>query len=162
MTTPRRSPLGRKPLLDAKRQTEICAVIGAGCTLRMAAAYVGCNESTIYRFAQRDADFAAALRKARAKSEMVLLRCVHEAATQKKDWRAATWLLTHCHQERYRMGTELLAADQVSAMIGRFAELLLREVADVADRKRILARLEDLTSSLGREAATAVQLEVSP
>jgi len=161
MTAPRRRTLGRKPLLDDKRQTEICAVIGAGCTLRTAAAYVGCSESAIYKLARRDADFAAALRKARAKSEMVLLRCVHDAASQKKDWRAATWLLTHCHQERYRTGTELLAADQVSAMIGRFADLLLREVADVADRKRILARLEDLTSSLGRDAAVAGQLEGS-
>ena len=55
---------GRKPLLKEAKRRAICAILACGGTRTMAAAFVECSVDTIARTAQRDAEFAAQIRRA--------------------------------------------------------------------------------------------------
>lgn len=160
MTKPRG---GRSSALDEKKKSDICAIVGVGCTVKTAAAYVGCSDQTVYRHARKDPAFREALAQARARNEVVLLRHIKEKATQQGEWRAETWLLVHCHQDRYLLPRpEGMTAEQLAATLNRFAEVLVREIADVQERRRVAARLQYLTKTLEQDVAIANQVENTP
>jgi transposase len=74
-----------------EREKRLLQAIRAGNTRRAAAAYAGISDDSLERWAKRCADFADALTRAEAESEVALVAIVRQAASQ--DWRAAMAIL---------------------------------------------------------------------
>ena len=139
---------GRKPVLDGYKRREILAIVAAGCKREVAAEYVGCDLSTIYRTAQRDADFAEKLRQKELSSEIGYLQNLRKAAQQERYWRAAAWALERINPDKYgRRGPEVITVDQIRALMAQFSEVVVEEVP-ARHRKNILKRLAAISDAL--------------
>lgn len=159
---PLRRKSGPPPKFDEQKRLEVCAIVGLGCTIRSAADYIGMSEDTIFRTARIQPQFAAELQRAKARGEIKLLRLVEKSAIEGQ-WRAATWLLAHCHQGRYQdHHDEGLKPEQLQLVLTRFVDVLMGEIRDTEDRGRVRRRLQELNDSLTDTAATARQLEHDP
>jgi len=144
---------GRRPVLDEIKKREILALLTVGCSLRVAARYVGCDPSTIRRTAQRDPKFAERLRQAQYHAEIGFLKNIQRAARKEQYWRAAAWALERTFPERYgRRDPEAITIEQLTRLLSRFADIIVEEVPVAAHRKRILKRLERLTAGLRRSS----------
>ena len=99
MNQPKR---GRPPTLDETKRAQICGVLSVGGGMALAADAVGCCVRTIYNTMERDAKFKAEIKRARAGSEIKLLKCIDDAAMEPRYWRAAAWKLERIRPERYR------------------------------------------------------------
>lgn len=135
--------------LDEMKRREVCAILAVGCTRRVAAAYVGCSYSTLWRAAVRDPSFAEQLHRARAQHEIAFLHSIQSAAKKEQHWRAAAWALEHMYPERYarRRGRGLTSA-QVRELLNRFAQFVADEVTDEAAQQRIVRRLRRFVATL--------------
>lgn len=141
-------PRPRTVLNDVKRG-EICAILAVGCSRATAARYVGCHVDTIRRTALREPEFHRALRQAESKHEVLHLTYINKAAKEGRYWRAAAWALERKYPDRYaQRNPKMLTIEQVSQVLSQFAGVILDEVPQASDRKRILARLHALSSSL--------------
>jgi hypothetical protein len=86
-----------------------------------------------------------------------------EQAALDGQWRAATWLLSRCHQGRYRdRSDDRLQPEQLQLVLTRFADVLIGEIRDPDDRVRVRDRLKELNDSLTETASTARRLEHKP
>ncbi|MBA4019547.1 MAG: hypothetical protein C0483_20480 [Pirellula sp.] len=134
---------GPRPYLNAQRQAEVCAIVGVGCSLTTAAKYLGCTLQTIQRTRNREPEFAAALLRADSHGELALVRRIHDAAAEKNGWRAAAWLLTRRHPERYAArAANTTTPHQVDQTMYFFAKRVVQEIASPDDRKRVKLRLK--------------------
>jgi hypothetical protein len=150
---------GRVPCLDAERQAEVCAVIAQGLTVQTAADFVGIGQTTIYRTARKNPEFAAALVRARSRHEYILVRSVKDAAVERKDWRAAAWLLAHTFRDRYYVRQPRgLPVEQVRLLFERFSEALLSEVRNTEDRRRVMTRLQKISDDVSDAAGVNQRL----
>lgn len=139
----------RRGILDEVKRREICAILSVGCSRKTAARYVGCHRITITRTAARDEDFALALRQAESKHEVLHLTHINKAAQEGRYWRAAAWALERKYPDRYsQRPPNMFTLEQITQVLSQFAEALLEEVEKASQRKRILARLTDLTTGL--------------
>jgi len=139
----------QRGVLDDVKKGEICAIVALGCSRASAARYVGCHADTIRRTAMRDEEFALALEQAKSKHEVLHLSYINKAAKDGRHWRAAAWALERLYPSRY--GTrrpDAFTLDQVAHVLSQFAGVVLDEVPSVRQRKKILARLAELTGSL--------------
>ncbi len=93
---------GRPPKLDAHKRGQVLGVLGVGGSMATAAAAVGCCVRTIYNTIQRDPKFCERVQTARAGHEVKMLKCIDDAATEPRYWRAAAWKLEHVYPDRYR------------------------------------------------------------
>lgn len=134
---------GPPRFLNAQRQAEVCAIVGVGCSLTTAAKYLGCTLHTIQRTRNSDAEFAAALLRADAHGELSLVRRVYDAAAEKNGWRAAAWLLTRRHPDRYAArAARTTTPHQIDQTMYFFAKRVVQEIASPDDRKRVKVRLK--------------------
>jgi hypothetical protein len=139
----------RRGILDEVKRREICAILSVGCSRKTAARYVGCHPTTIGRTALRDEDFALAVRQAESKHEVLHLTHINKAAQEGRYWRAAAWALERKYPDRYsQRNPSMFTLEQITQVLSQFAEALLEEVEKASQRKRILARLTDLTTGL--------------
>jgi hypothetical protein len=144
----------RRTVLDEGKQREICAILAVGCSRLIAARYVGCHRNTIRSTAMRDKNFLRAIRQAESKHEILHLTHINAAAKEGRYWRAAAWALERKYPTRYgHRDPHMFTIEQVSQVLAQFADVILEEVPKTAQRKRILARLNDLTSGLRRSTA---------
>ncbi len=144
----------RRGILDDGKKREICAILSVGCNRKTAARYVGCHPTTISRTAARDEDFALAVRQAESKHEVLHLTHINKAAQEGRYWRAAAWALERKYPDRYSLrNPNMFTLEQITQVLSQFAEAIFEEVAKASQRKRILARLTDLTTGL--QASTA-------
>lgn len=90
---------GRRRIVDDAARREVCALVSAGCSLAHAASYVGCSVKTLQRECQRDVDFRARMRRARAAAALDPLLAMKQAAAT--HWRAAAWMLERAMPEKY-------------------------------------------------------------
>ena len=140
---------GRKPVLDGYKRREILAILGVGCSRRVAAAYVGCCVSTIQNTAERDSKFAERLRKNEHASEIGYLENIRNAARTERYWRAAAWALERLHPDKYgKRGPDVITVDQVRDLMAQFAEIIVEEIPDPKYRKPILKRLTAISKAL--------------
>jgi hypothetical protein len=131
--------------LDEKKRGEICGILAVGGTRALAARLVGCSASTIYRTAKRDPAFRLQLRQAEGRMEVLLLKFIADAAQNKSNWRAATWVLERKFPQRYgRRPPGVATVEQISRVLARFAELIAAEIPDAALRCQILKRLKEV------------------
>ena len=61
--------VGRPPVLDDKKKSEVLTLLTVGCSQVVAARYVGCCARTIRRTAQQDPEFGQKFRDARTSAE---------------------------------------------------------------------------------------------
>jgi hypothetical protein len=142
---------GRPGVLTEKKRTQIAAILSVGCSLAVAAEYVGCAVSTIQRTAERDERFAAELAEARANAELILVKNIRNAAKKEQYWRAAAWALERGFPEKYaRRGPDVITAEQLARVLAQFAEMIVERVPVDMYRKRILKGLESLIRGLGQ------------
>jgi hypothetical protein len=90
---------GRKSLLDAKLQREICSLLAAGNTIKTCCDAVGIGERTFFDWCEQFPHFAQATTRARAQSKIKLVKIITDAAMV--DARHAEWLLERCHPSEF-------------------------------------------------------------
>ena len=140
-----------RSILDEFKRSEICAVVAMGCSRQVAARYVGCSRSTIYRTALRDLAFRRQLQKAEGHYEILHLSNISEAAKCKQYWRAAAWILERKYPQRYApQPANVPTAAQISELLGRFAEIVVEEVPSNRQQRQILTRLKGLLAKFNR------------
>jgi hypothetical protein len=141
--------------LDENKQREILAIVSMGCSLTVAAEYVGCAVSTIHRAAERDPTFAAELSRARNTTELGLVRSIRNAANNEKYWRAAAWALERFFPQKYQARRpDVLTPDQLAQFISEFSHMVIQQVPCVRCRKNILREVASLIRRLGGTIAT--------
>jgi hypothetical protein len=136
-------------VLNQKKRGEICGILVLGGSRALAARLVGCSASTIYRTAQRDPEFEQQLRQAEGRMEALQLKYVGEAAQNQTHWRAATWLLERKFPQRYgRRAPGVVTIEQISRVLGSFAEVIAAEIPDAGLRQKILDRLYEVAQQV--------------
>ncbi len=140
---------GQRTILDGYKRREILAILGVGCSRRVASDYVGCAIATIQNTADRDQNFAAKLRKNEHGSEIGYMENIRNAARTERYWRAAAWALERLHPEKYgRRGPDVITVDEIRNLLAQFAEIIVEEVPVAEYRKKILKRLKSISDSL--------------
>ncbi len=141
--------MARQYKLDEAKKREIVAILTVGGKRVTAADYVGCAVSTIARTAERDADFADALRQAKSRHEIVNLQNIQDAG--KKSWRASSWLLERSFPTRYgKRAPKTMTREEFGYLVTQFAKIVADEVSAVEDRARVLSKLDELAEKLCR------------
>ncbi|MFH1265281.1 MAG: hypothetical protein ABIK89_06095 [Planctomycetota bacterium] len=144
---------GRRPVLDTTKKKEILAILSVGCSRRTAANYVGCAVSTIHNTADRDPEFADALRHAEYQSEIAYLKNIQKAARKEQYWRAAAWALERKNPAEYAARSpDVITVDQIKLVLAELTEIVVSEVPIPLYRKRILKRFDALGAVLRRSA----------
>ena len=140
---------GRRSVLDGYKRREILAILGVGCSRRVAAEYVGCAISTIQNTADRDRNFAEKLRQKEHGSEIGYMENIRNAARTERYWRAAAWALERLHPDKYgRRGPDVITVDEIKNLLAQFAEIIVEEIPVAEYRKSILKRLAVISDSL--------------
>ena len=136
-------------LLTDEQKAQICGILSVGCDRQTAADYVGCTLADLRRELQRDPSFLADVCRAEAGIELSHMRAVQEAATEKKEWRAAVWWLERHAPERFaRRAAGTLTARQLKAFVALVADALHADVRNPEDRARITIRLQTIAVSV--------------
>jgi hypothetical protein len=100
---------GRKTILDAKLQKQICDLLAAGNTIKTCCDAVGIAERTYFDWCEQHPHFAQATTRARARSKIKLVKIITDAAMV--DARHAEWLLERCHPSEFRRCTQVTGKD---------------------------------------------------
>ncbi len=141
--------VGRPPVLDEGKRREILALLSVGCSMSMAAEYVGCVPDTIQNTAKRDPKFAERLVQAKCNAELGLVRNIRNAAKKEQYWRAAAWALERNFPEKYgRRGPDVITLEQIGLLLSRFSAIVAEQVPE-RGRKALLKKLHELARALG-------------
>jgi hypothetical protein len=107
----------------------------------------------IRRQMDRDEQFAAEVRQAETRPELLLLRQITAAAADPRQWRAAAWLLERKYFERYaRRGPTTIGSEQLADALAELASVLVAEVRNEADRERVRQRIASLVGRMEQDA----------
>lgn len=90
---------GRPTIRTPENAGKVIAALKGGATYRMAAAAIGCDETTLIRWRHADADFASDCARAELAGSLELLKKIKAAASA--DWRAAAWILERRYPRDY-------------------------------------------------------------
>src|SRR5687767_10635834 len=127
---------------------QIAGVFTVGCDEETAAHIVGCSPATLRRAIAADPMFTVRLDRARAAAELGHMQNVHQAGKDVKHWRASVWWLERHSPERFaRRAPGAITPRQLTAFAEVFADALKIDVRDEDDRRRVLARLQNLAKS---------------
>jgi hypothetical protein len=109
---------------------------------------------------QRDRQFAAAVRRAEAGSELSHMRNIQQAAQQAKNWRASVWWLERHSPERFgRRGAGVVTARQIKAFVEMLVEILQVDVKNADERRQVITRLISLSDSVDQMLRDASMTE---
>ena len=154
--------IGRPPVLNAAKRGQILAILSVGCSHSTAAHYVGCAVSTISRTADRDPEFAQALRKAKCNAEVSLVKNIRNAAKKEQYWRAAAWALERGFPEKYAARhPDVITVEQLAQILGQLADRIVQHVPNPQYRKNIVKDIESLARSLGQTIKEEVARETA-
>jgi len=146
-----RKKAGRPPVLDTFKKREILAILTVGCSRRIAAAYVGCDVTTIRNTALRDPEFAEKLGRVENQTELGCLRNIQNAAKKEQYWRAAAWILERRNPQDYALRhADAVTPEQLQSLLVAVAQIILGPVADPAARQHVIEQLDTLTTSLSQ------------
>ncbi len=149
------APSGRPSKLTHAVQERVVQALCLGNYRQIAAAYAGIDERTLRRWLQQGTnepdgpyrDFRDAVHSAEAKSQVMSMGCVGQAA-RNGDWRAAAWMLERRVPERFSPNSRLFDP---------FRVLDILEQADVQfDREQALRALAGPDAPFLRRDATKV------
>ena len=130
-----------KRKLDAQKQTEICAMISVGCSVRTTAKMVGCSSQAIHKLANKDPAFEQRIRRAYMMSEFTPLNTIFVAS--RTHWRAAAWLLERLNRQEFgRRSPEMVTPQELKQVIFRFGDELMSVIPDPETRQRVYEHVE--------------------
>ena len=133
-------------LLDKIKRREICAILAVGCSRRVASRYVGCPPSLIRTTIAHDEEFAREVERAEQLAEIEHMQIIKDVAKEKRDWRAAAWVLERRNPDDYATRkADTLTMDQVRQLLAQFVEILVEEIPSAVQSKRLLHLLEKMT-----------------
>ena len=139
----------KKSGLSESVKKEIAAIVGTGCPLETAAKYAGCRIADIKREQQKDETFQNELTRAEELAEIYFVRQIKKAAQKEQYWRAAAWALERRIPGRYAARSAAsLSVAEIRDIFGKLAEIVLAEVSQKEDRKKIIARVEKLLADI--------------
>jgi hypothetical protein len=142
--------------ISDEQKRQVLGVLSVGCDRQTAAHLVGCTIGQIAGLVRQDRRFAADMNRTEAAAEVNHMRAVHDAAKDAKNWRASVWWLERRAPERYgQRGTSVVTARQLKAFTEMFAEILIEEIHDSADRERLIGRLGQLIARLDQQGLEA-------
>lgn len=133
--------------LTAKQRGEVCGILAMGGTRATAAHFVGCPLPTLLLAEQSSAAFAAEMRQAEGRAEVLQLKNIAEVARARQDWRASAWMLERRFPERYlRRPRGRAGLKWLTDMLKQFVDLIAAEIDDGPLRERILQRLQEVVA----------------
>ena len=134
---------------DDEQKREFCLMISIGCDRETAGKFLGWKPADLHRELEQDAEFHKQLLKAEATPEFSHMRNLHNAAKDEKHWRASVWWLERNAPERYaRRAAGALTAAQLQEVIEELAEVIAKEVVSEEERRRLLARFEQIAQAM--------------
>jgi hypothetical protein len=148
---------------EQKRQIE--TVLSVGCDRQTAVDFVGSSLGDLRRAMERDAAFAATVRRTEAVVEFTHLRRLHEIASDPKNWRISVWWLERRSPERFgSRAAGAVTTRQLKLIISQVIEALAAEVHDARDRERLVARFRRLVEELEQMLSdlTAAESHLAP
>ena len=138
---------GRPEALDNTKREVIVGMLSLGCTRANVARYVGCSPETLRKTAYRDPKFAERMRQAEMNLEIKHLNNLTNASS--KSWRASAWALERLNPRRFgRRRADSFSPEQIKGLIELVASLLVDEITESSDRKKISDRLERIVQRL--------------
>ncbi len=124
-------------------------MISMGCDRETACNYLGKTAVELRAELQRDNAFRRQLLRAEATPEFSHTRNLYNAAKDEKHWRASVWWLERRAPERYaKRAPESITAAQLREVIEELTDVIISEVNDPQDRRRVLARLVQIAERL--------------
>ncbi|HUE74605.1 MAG TPA: hypothetical protein VMP01_27305 [Pirellulaceae bacterium] len=144
----RRSSRGGRPtVIDEPMKARIATLMGAGLSLRQAAACLGIGHQTISRAVAADKQLKHDIEVARTRATLHPLACVLREAG--RNWKAAVWLLDHLQKVAYHEKTPLERAEDTA--VRRTEDSLARQLTP-----RMLAQAEaELAAQSGATPSAA-------
>jgi len=116
-----------------------------GCDRETASKYLGWTASHLRQELHRSSDFAIQVLRAEASAEFHQIHNVHEATKEAKNWRASVWWLERMAPERFaKRSTNVVTETEWQEFLEALAEAVVSEIADDADRNRLLNRLAQM------------------
>jgi hypothetical protein len=101
---------GRPSVIDEPMKARIATLMGAGLSLRQAAAFLGIAHSTISRAVTADEQLKHDVEVARTRATLHPLACILRESG--RNWKAAVWLLEHLKSVAHRERTPLERAEE--------------------------------------------------
>jgi hypothetical protein len=139
-----------RPSIDAIKESEICAIVCVGGSLRTAAKHVGCTVSAIRVHADRSREFAQRLKRAESDFEVILLSNIQQAG--KKSWNASAWLLERIFPERFvKRRPDTIPVEELEGVLEHLAKIIAHEVPDRERSKLLLDRVTKLLANVATE-----------
>jgi hypothetical protein len=131
--------------LTDEQKAQVYGILSVGCDRQTAADFIGCRPSDIRDALQNDLPFLARVRRAEARAELSHMGNIHEAAKEKKDWRASVWWLERRSPDRFgRRGPGTVTARQLKAFVKILLDILSSEITNQDDRQRVIDRLREI------------------
>jgi hypothetical protein len=138
-----------RPPLSNEQKQKVCLYLSAGCDRESAAKLVRCSLWDIRCAMQFDAAFGDEVRHAEGASELAHVRNVQNAAQDVKNWRASVWWLERRSPERFgRRAAGTVTTRQLKAFVAQLVAMVVEEMRDADDRRRLLERFDQLVTTL--------------
>lgn len=136
-------------LLDEIWKKQVVALVGLGCGFESAAGYAGVTAGQIRREIGINETFAGEVRRAEERAEVYFLSQIKKAAEKEQYWRAAAWALERRIPNRYApRGPETMTMDDIREIFRKLAAIILAEVSQSKDRKRVVAQINQVLRDL--------------
>ena len=116
-----------------------------GCDRATAARAVGVKPRDVQAQVERDPDFAKELLRSEGTAELHRMKTVHNAASDEKYWRAATWWIEQKTKKRLarRKGKQVTAVE-IHDFLSELQDIVFAEMHRGDERDRLLIRLYEL------------------
>jgi hypothetical protein len=134
----------KRKRLTLKEQSEVLAILSAGCSRAAAARCIRCSPYILKREILENAKFAAQVAKAEEGVELFYLSRIRSASLKEQYWRAAAWALERRLPDRYgQKKPGSLTAEQVQKFLASYLQIIADEVPNNEQRTKILNRLAE-------------------
>lgn len=139
-------------LQDESKRQDVLTALKLGCSLTAAAKLVNCSPTTIRREATLDPEFGERFKKTRGESEQQYMKLLSNAANKPQYWRAAAWALERRFPKHYAARSpDTITLSQITILIAKIAQILEEEIPAPTLRKKIIKRLDSITTTLRKE-----------
>lgn len=132
--------MARPSKYTPERVARIVEALEGGNTRRAAAAAGGIDQATFDRWILRYAHFAADVRAAESKAELVHVEAIRHAAAD-GDWRASAWWLERRYPDDWGRRDKVEIVNSVRELARQMGASPEEEAAAVAEAERVLAEM---------------------